>query len=533
MKATILQAKELEPELHVAGVVLLFLLLCTAVQYAPLPWPAAVREVLGTGLAVLPVRWAVAAASLVAMVRQWGTPLRAPLGLLAAAMTFGALASSSFYLGGDGPTWEQVQRLCILITYTCLAAAVLALPARPESDRDPVLLGLDFLLAGGVGILLVWFYFIQPGGDDSLSLMGVGGFRELLARLGYPALDVVLLLVLLIRPRMHRSGALRRVFTPMTLGIALVLAGDTLTMLRPLLPAWPLEGTASIVHRMAPVAFLLASLRSWRPLAEWSPAQPVAAGRRLWTTGSVAVALLLLALYLEQLDHGHPHSFTLTVGATAAGLLLLLRQSVLQRRRDSLVARQRQELERKVAERTAELAAAKSRLELLASEDALTGLPNRRAFDDALATAWSSCARARQPLSIALLDIDHFKAYNDHFGHPQGDSCLREVARVLQRVVRRRTDLVARYGGEEFLLLMPQTDAEGALLFAERVREAIEARGLAHAPGLPRPVVTVSIGVVTTAPDPVSMPEALFFAADAALYEAKAEGRNCVRSGRV
>jgi len=132
-----------------------------------------------------------------------------------------------------------------------------------------------------------------------------------------------------------------------------------------------------------------------------------------------------------------------------------------------------------------------------------------------------------------LLDIDHFKSYNDHFGHPQGDTCLREVARVLQRVVRRRTDLVARYGGEEFLLLMPQTDAAGALLFAERVREAIEARGLEHAPGLPRPVVTVSIGVVSTAPDAVSMPEALFFAADAALYEAKADGRNCVRSGRV
>ena len=242
--------------------------------------------------------------------------------------------------------------------------------------------------------------------------------------------------------------------------------------------------------------------------------------------------LLLVALVVEGLDHGHPHLILLSVGVVLSGLLLLARQALLQRRRNLSMAAQRRELERQVAERTAELAAAMARLELLANEDPLTLLPNRRVFDESLSTAWSACARAGQPLSVALLDIDLFKAYNDHYGHPAGDACLQQVANILRRVVRRRTDLVARYGGEEFLLLLPQTDAAGAALFAERVRAAIEEAALPHAASTVAGCVTVSIGVVTAQPDAVSLPERLFFAADAALYEAKADGRNCVRVGK-
>ena len=242
---------------------------------------------------------------------------------------------------------------------------------------------------------------------------------------------------------------------------------------------------------------------------------------------------MLAALFFEQLDHFNSQLVLLTVGATASGVVLLLRQALLQRRRGLWTAKQRLELERQVAERTAELSAARARLELLASEDPLTLLPNRRVFDEALNTAWSACARAGQPLSVALLDIDLFKAYNDHYGHPAGDACLQQVANVLKRVVRRRTDLVARYGGEEFLLLLPQTDEAGAELFAERVRAAIEEAALPHAASSVAGCITVSVGVVTAQPDAVSLPERLFFAADAALYEAKAEGRNCVRVGKA
>ena len=245
------------------------------------------------------------------------------------------------------------------------------------------------------------------------------------------------------------------------------------------------------------------------------------------------MVVLLAALFFEQVDHGSFHALMLSAGATFSGLLLLLRQVVLQRRRNVWTVKQRQELERQVAERTAELSAARARLELLASEDPLTLLPNRRVFDEALNTAWSACARAGQPLSLALLDIDLFKAYNDHYGHPAGDACLQQVANILKRVVRRRTDLVARYGGEEFLLLLPQTDAAGAELFAERVRAAIEEAALPHAASTVAKHITVSVGVVTVQPDAVSLPERLFFAADAALYEAKAEGRNCVRVGKA
>ena len=538
MDPTTPQPVERQAELRVALAVFGFLVVCTLIQFTPDWWSPALREWFGEGMAVLAFRWMAAGVAVIALVRQWRGPLRAAMAFLTTAMVMGALASLLYHLGNGSDwlaalAWMQPQRLVWLVAYVALAATILALPAKPDTARDPALVVLDVALAGGVGTLLVWFYFIHPGGDDSLRFFGDRNFIRLLAQIGYPALDVVLLIVLLVRPALRRTGGLRGIFLPVTVGVGLVLVGDTLKFLQAYGTSTLLEMLTALTHRAAPVAFLLASLRAWRPLSDWSPAQPVAVGRRLGVLSSAAVVLVLLALFLEELDHGHPHLVILSVGAVLAGLLLLMRQAVLQRRRDALVASQRQELELRVAERTAELAAAKSRLELLASEDPLTGLPNRRAFDDALATAWSSCARARQPLSIALLDIDYFKAYNDHFGHAAGDSCLQNVARVLQRVVRRRTDLVARYGGEEFLLLMPQTDAEGAMVFAERVREAIEGAALTQAPQVATGVVTVSIGVVTIDPDPVSMPESLFFAADAALYEAKAEGRNRVSAGRV
>ncbi|WP_433208479.1 diguanylate cyclase domain-containing protein [Dactylosporangium sp. CS-047395] len=186
-------------------------------------------------------------------------------------------------------------------------------------------------------------------------------------------------------------------------------------------------------------------------------------------------------------------------------------------------------LERKVAERTEALEAANERLATLSVTDPLTGLANRRRFTDRLGDEWRRSARAHGTLAVAMIDIDHFKAYNDHYGHPGGDSCLRKVAAALQHTVR-ATDLVARLGGEEFAVVLPDTDLRAATVAAERLRAAVEAIGEPH-PRTGPGVVTVSVGVAAHRPDGSGEPEKLVEAADVALYDAKREGRNRVAPG--
>jgi diguanylate cyclase (GGDEF)-like protein len=192
------------------------------------------------------------------------------------------------------------------------------------------------------------------------------------------------------------------------------------------------------------------------------------------------------------------------------------------------LAQQRVELERVVAERTAELLAANVRLERLAVEDGLTGLANHRRFREALRDELLRAARQGRPVALLMVDVDHFKRFNDTLGHPAGDAMLREVAEALRGSVR-VTDLCARYGGEEFAVLMPETSLEAADVVAERVRAAVERVG---APREARPAVTVSVGVAAChAPlpdDPAG--DGLVDAADRALYRAKHGGRNCVRT---
>jgi diguanylate cyclase (GGDEF)-like protein len=521
----------------VVGIALAFVSLCSLVQFLPELWPAEVVAWLGTGFAAQCVRAVAVVVVAAALVRQWPTVLREPLAYLLAALLFRALAFllAHGHLGPEATDSGSMmmQKLLQLMGYVGLTGAVLTLPARVDAARDHALIALDALLAAIAALVLIWLYFIMPGGDDSIRGDNARGLLLLLRTNASPLFDVLLVLVLMAKPRSSKTGALRGIFDGITVGISLVLVADALTFLKLNLNTFALEFGVSSAHRAASVAFFYAGLRALRPLKDWAPARPAPVERRLSVFSSLATVALLAALFFEQLDHFNSQLVLLTVGATASGVVLLLRQALLQRRRGLWTAKQRLELERQVAERTAELSAARARLELLASEDPLTLLPNRRVFDEALNTAWSACARAGQPLSVALLDIDLFKAYNDHYGHPAGDACLQQVANVLKRVVRRRTDLVARYGGEEFLLLLPQTDEAGAELFAERVRAAIEEAALPHAASSVAGCITVSVGVVTAQPDAVSLPERLFFAADAALYEAKAEGRNCVRVGKA
>ncbi len=168
-------------------------------------------------------------------------------------------------------------------------------------------------------------------------------------------------------------------------------------------------------------------------------------------------------------------------------------------------------------------------LEQLAALDGLTGIPNRRRFDESYALEWRRCQRAGQPLSLVVADVDHFKAYNDTLGHAAGDRVLQEVAAVLRQCARRPGDLAARYGGEEFVLLLPETGAQEAQMLAEELRAKLEARGLTHPASPVGTSVTLSIGGASTTPMQAEADPAFFPLADAALYQAKASGRNCVR----
>lgn len=167
-------------------------------------------------------------------------------------------------------------------------------------------------------------------------------------------------------------------------------------------------------------------------------------------------------------------------------------------------------------------------LQQLMKSDGLTGLSNRRHFDEFLLTEWLRGRRNRSELSLLLIDVDHFKAYNDHYGHVMGDDALRAVAKALASVRRRATDLAARYGGEEFAMVLPETGLNGARLLAEKLRLAIEALAIPHGVLAEGSVVTVSIGVASLVPSEAQEPVALIEWADRALYQAKNQGRNRV-----
>ncbi len=170
-----------------------------------------------------------------------------------------------------------------------------------------------------------------------------------------------------------------------------------------------------------------------------------------------------------------------------------------------------------------ELKAARDLLEKLATQDALTGIANRRRFDEVVEEEWRRSLRGSHLLTIALADIDHFKAFNDRHGHSGGDTCLRLVAGTLQRLCRRPGELVARYGGEEFAFLLPEVDPDGARQFVTRVLggvASLEIPGLEKAGGL-----SVSVGAVTLIPSPLNSLEGAIRAADEGLYQAKKAGR--------
>lgn len=186
-------------------------------------------------------------------------------------------------------------------------------------------------------------------------------------------------------------------------------------------------------------------------------------------------------------------------------------------------------LQREIEERIrieAELAEANASLHRLAHIDGLTQVANRYRFDQDIEQAWRRLQRDHEPLSLILCDVDHFKRFNDHYGHQAGDDCLRQVAQAIQKAVHRPDDLVARYGGEEFAIVLPSTHAQGAVQVAVSICLEILNLQIPHEVSTVSPYITLSLGIATVIPHPEQAIDALIELTDKALYQAKAEGRN-------
>jgi diguanylate cyclase (GGDEF)-like protein len=183
-------------------------------------------------------------------------------------------------------------------------------------------------------------------------------------------------------------------------------------------------------------------------------------------------------------------------------------------------------MRRKLSEVSLELTLANHELEKLSHQDGLTSIANRRSFDACLLQELRRAVRDRTPLSLILADVDHFKAYNDCYGHHAGDDCLRRVAGAFKAAARRPADFPARYGGEEFAMVLPGTPLEGALAVAGMVAQEISQLEIAHTRSETAAVITVSQGLISLLPTPETLPGDLIERADQALYQAKSQGRN-------
>ena len=186
------------------------------------------------------------------------------------------------------------------------------------------------------------------------------------------------------------------------------------------------------------------------------------------------------------------------------------------------------ELEQIIKLRTKELSEANRLLQIQSNTDGLTNISNRRHFDYLLSEEWNRGQRSGTPLAVIMLDIDHFKSFNDHYGHLAGDDCLQRIPKELSGFARRAGELAARYGGEEFIIILPDTDQQTAFNVAKQIQKMILSLAIPHARSTPG-IVTLSLGVASLQPSAEQLPVELVRLADAALYRAKLAGRNCIR----
>jgi diguanylate cyclase (GGDEF)-like protein len=317
----------------------------------------------------------------------------------------------------------------------------------------------------------------------------------------------------------------------------LYAAGVASLVLAALTP-WPMLVTAVLHGGLALAYGVLVLLTAWLAMR----------GQRVFLWYCMGLLVPLVSMYLQQtlgvgtvllssyrMDNALVQGLVVLAGALAYQDMLQRRthmrelRGLLQEQNLALEkARQAEiDLESQVSQRTQELAMAARRLEALSTVDGMTGVANRRRFDETLQVEWGRAARDKRPLSVALIDVDWFKSYNDRYGHPAGDACLRQLARVFEAGVMRSGDLIARYGGEEFVLIAPDTDLNGINTIASYLCQEVFALALEHEDS-PYGRVSVSIGVAMTYPHRGSKPLQLVQQADAALYRAKQQGRHRV-----
>ncbi|HEX8596201.1 MAG TPA: diguanylate cyclase [Pseudomonas sp.] len=247
-----------------------------------------------------------------------------------------------------------------------------------------------------------------------------------------------------------------------------------------------------------------------------------------WTAVFVALVSLSMTMMMTmglkpfgalsmQLEVLRAQEFIFTLSLIGVGFSILLKEMQLREL----------ELETRVGHRTQELERSNRQLAAMSATDGLTGIPNRRQFDETLATQWGRARRKGQPLMLAMVDVDWFKQYNDHYGHQAGDEVLRRVASELTTHVRRSGDFVARYGGEEFAIILQSTSEEHAMAFTDMLCREIEQLQLPHEMS-PLKYLSVSMGVAVVTPDSDASMTGFLKAADTALYRAKQQGRNRV-----
>lgn len=292
------------------------------------------------------------------------------------------------------------------------------------------------------------------------------------------------------------------------------------------------------LHVTEEAALRLMRMDLWQEAHQLMFAESYVLAKKIYEINSETAVVALtgeLAKTVEYFDRIRLAALAMRI---AALLLLLWVGAMFSRRLRSELAEQarlreaitasNQMLEVKVLQRTAELEAANQRLATLSATDALTGLANRRSFDQAWEAEWQRASRQGLPLAIAMVDVDQFKPYNDHYGHQAGDVCLKLVAQTLGGTAQRSGELVARYGGEEFVVVLPGLAGAEAAAAMERIRATVQGLGVPHAKATVANVVTVSIGVAACVPQLGHSSAALVEAADAAMYRAKAQGRNRV-----
>jgi len=432
-------------------------------------------------------------------------------------------AISSNDVGDRIGIWANV---FVLTGYALIALAVIWLPVSRERFSSRALLATDVAISLGALSLIIWEFYLWPARTGSYSAYEMA-YSAL--SLGYPMVMLAMLAALLIRGRIRDDTNMRSAFRVLTFACFLFFLGDAAggTIFHDQ-PGSSVLALADLARGGSYAAFCAAGFLYRKSTASAGKDERAENNlERSLSPVSIGVMAIVLLVLLFKLVSGREASMLLSSGATILMILVLGRQTVMTARNQRWLREHHDLLEARVTERTHELAVANAKLAELASKDGLTGLSNRRYFELSLADMWIHFKRSQSPLSIAILDVDYFKRFNDNYGHPAGDACLQKLARVLESAVSRQTDLVARYGGEEFVILMPHTDREAAINVLSKVYAALNELAIPHAFSDTADHVTISTGIASTS-DHSDLDHAadLLKKADLGLYKAKKNGRN-------